>query len=174
MSDRPTTYLLPCSCGRDIRIEPRQAGETVLCECGETCAIPTMREVQRLRPAPAVGISSTATKSAWENPQRLLVTGLVLLLLAAIAAVILYGQFPAQFAGLPAPEAERQRVESMSILERMRYFHQRILPGIELREPPMFQSKRNMLNFAMTTLGGLAVIGVILAGIGIAGIVRRR
>ena len=132
VSDRRTTYLLPCSCGRDIPIEPRQAGETVRCECGRTCAVPTMREVQSLRPAPASSTTPAATKPAWGNPQRFLVAGLVVFLLAAIAAVILYIQFPTHFAGLPSPEAERQRVKSMSTLETMRYFHQWILPGIEI------------------------------------------
>ena len=50
MSDRRTTYLLPCSCGREISIEPQQAGETVRCECGRTCSVPTMREVRSLPP----------------------------------------------------------------------------------------------------------------------------
>lgn len=40
VTDRKTTYLLPCSCGREIPIEPRQAGETVSCECGRTSAAP--------------------------------------------------------------------------------------------------------------------------------------
>ncbi len=29
-----TTYLLPCSCGRKIPVQLRQAGEIVKCDCG--------------------------------------------------------------------------------------------------------------------------------------------
>jgi len=168
------TYLLPCSCGRDIRVEPRQAGETVRCECGETCAVPTMREVQGLRPAPVSSTTPVGTETIWGNPQRFLVAGLAVFLLAALAAIILYVQFPTHFAGLPSPEAVRQHVKSMPTQETMQYFHRWILPGIEIREPPVFQNRRNMVYLGMATLAGLAAVGLILAGVGVARIVRRR
>lgn len=43
------SYLLPCACGRDLVIQPRQAGEMIRCECGRECAVPRLNEIRRLR-----------------------------------------------------------------------------------------------------------------------------
>ena len=172
--DMRTIYLLPCDCGREIPIESRQAGETVRCECGRTCAVPTMREVQNLRPAPVSGAAPMAARPAWGNSQRLLVAGLVVLLLAAIAAAILHGQFSDQFGRLRPPEAERQFVEGLSTLKTIQYFQQWILPGIDIHEQAGFQIKNSTVYLGMEVLTGLGTIGLILAAIGVVGIVRRR
>ena len=174
MSDIRTTYLLPCSCGRDIRIELRQAGETVRCECGRTSAVPTMRAIRSLRPASASNTTPAATKPAWGNPQRFLVAGLVVVLLAAIAAAILYIQFPAHFAGMPSPETVRQHVKSMSIKDTRFYFHRWLEPGIDISERADVQRNRSQVYLGMAALAVLAAIGLILAGVGAAGIVRRK
>jgi hypothetical protein len=100
--------------------------------------------------------------------------GLIILLLAAISAVILYEQFPSHFVGLPSPEAERQRVKSMPLQETRLYFHRWILPGIDIFEQSGVQSRRSMVYLGMATVAGLGAIGLILVGVGAAGIVRRR
>lgn len=41
-------YRLTCQCGRSYPVEPRQAGGTLVCECGETINIPTMLKMKRL------------------------------------------------------------------------------------------------------------------------------
>ncbi|MBP5620695.1 MAG: hypothetical protein J6X44_01640, partial [Thermoguttaceae bacterium] len=41
-------YRLTCECGRSYPIEPRQAGQTLDCECGKTLQIPTMLKMKRL------------------------------------------------------------------------------------------------------------------------------
>lgn len=41
-------YLLPCSCGHKIAIAPRQAGETLVCRCGKSVEVPTLREIRQL------------------------------------------------------------------------------------------------------------------------------
>ncbi len=174
VSDCKATYLLPCSCGQEILIEPRQAGGTVQCQCGQTCVVPTLREVQRLRPAPDSSKTSTAAEPAWGNPQRFLAAGLVLVALAGIAAVILDTQFPAHFGGLPSPEAERQHVKSLSTLQTMEYLHARLLPGIDYYERAAVQSRRTAVYLGMAALAGLGVIGLLLVAVGIAGIVRGR
>ena len=47
-------YLLPCSCGRKMPVEPRQAGQSVDCACGESLEIPTMLAMSALEPADSV------------------------------------------------------------------------------------------------------------------------
>ena len=133
-----------------------------------------MRAVQSLRPAPALTTAPARSQPEWGNPQRFLVAGLVIVLLAAIAAAILYIQFPTHFAGLRTPEQEREFVKSLPPLETMRYFRTRILPGIEIYEWAGIQRKQNIVNLGMASLAILAAIGMILVGVGITGIVRRR
>ena len=44
-------YLLPCSCGNQIVVEPTQAGETLSCSCGQQLVAPTLRQMRTLAPA---------------------------------------------------------------------------------------------------------------------------
>jgi hypothetical protein len=115
-----------------------------------------------------------ATKPAWGNPQRFLVAGVVLFVLAAIAADILYRQFPSLYPGLRSPQAEEQYVKSLSTLETMKYFRMQILPGIEIYQPAEIQNKRARVYLLMAAVAGLGAIGLILATVGVVGIVRRR
>ncbi len=41
-------YLLPCSCGKTVPIEPSQAGGNVRCECGQTLKIPSLLQIKKL------------------------------------------------------------------------------------------------------------------------------
>ena len=45
-------YLLPCKCGQSVEIEPGQAGQNVVCSCGENLLVPTMLQVKALPVAP--------------------------------------------------------------------------------------------------------------------------
>lgn len=169
------TYLLPCSCGRETPVEPRQAGETVLCECGRTCAVPTMREIQNLHPASIPFPTTTATaKPAWGNPQRFLVVGLMVFVLAVIVAIVLYRQIPPRFAGIPSPEAEREIIKHLSLVQKMLFFHHSILPGIEIPQQAQARSESTGLYLGLAAMAGLGAIGLIFAGIGAAKLGRRR
>ena len=41
-------YLLPCKCGESVEVEPGQAGQTVVCGCGESLLVPSMLQVKAL------------------------------------------------------------------------------------------------------------------------------
>jgi hypothetical protein len=41
-------YYLDCSCGKRLRVEPRQAGSQLQCDCGATLEVPTLRGLQAL------------------------------------------------------------------------------------------------------------------------------
>jgi hypothetical protein len=45
-------YLLPCSCGQKVRVEPAQAGGQVACACGANLNVPTLRGLKQLEIAP--------------------------------------------------------------------------------------------------------------------------
>ncbi len=81
-------YLLPCLCGLQIAIEPRQAGETVVCQCGAKIQVPSMLEIRALEPAP-VESTSPRPAEAWGWRQLLKMLGVILLLVAIISWVLL-------------------------------------------------------------------------------------
>ncbi|MCE5269137.1 MAG: hypothetical protein LLG00_14775 [Planctomycetaceae bacterium] len=58
-------YWLPCVCGEQIAIEPRQAGETVGCRCGHILQAPTMREIRALEPAPEDALPQPQATLSW-------------------------------------------------------------------------------------------------------------
>ena len=174
MNASPTTYLLPCSCGRENPVETRQAGGSVRCECGRTCTVPTMREVLALRRAPDSAGEAASIRPVWGNPQRLLVAGLIILLLAAAGALIVYLQFPTHFRGVPTPEAVRQHVKRLTPAETIVFFRSNILPGLEAPQEGPVQAARSKVYIGLAALGGLGGVGLILTGAGVAGMVRRR
>lgn len=45
-------YLLPCSCGQTVDVEPSQAGQTVTCRCGKNLLVPTLMQILQLEEAP--------------------------------------------------------------------------------------------------------------------------
>jgi hypothetical protein len=164
------TYLLPCTCGREIMIEPRQAGETVHCECGRACSVPTIREIQNLRRGTVPeGPATPKSRPAWDNSQRLLAAGLLLIVLAAGVVGILYLQLPARYGGRFSPEAEARGVQRLSTAASIMYFRRVIEPGIEITEQADVQSDRSRVLIGMSSASVFAAIGLILMGIGIAG-----
>jgi len=86
-------YLVACTCGRQHTVETRQAGETIVCECGATVAVPTLRQLRQLPEAgagraEAAGSATAAADGAaagWGARQRVIT---VCLLLAAVALAV--------------------------------------------------------------------------------------
>jgi len=50
-------YLLPCQCGQSVEVEPGQAGQTVVCGCGENLLVPSMLQVKALPMVPEKSVS---------------------------------------------------------------------------------------------------------------------
>src|SRR5690242_12796977 len=74
-------FLLPCSCGRQIPLEPSQAGQTVRCECGAELKAPSFRELRQLPQTEATPEQKAATRPRWSHAQgTLFVSGTVLAL----------------------------------------------------------------------------------------------
>jgi hypothetical protein len=89
-------YLVACTCGRQHTVETRQAGETIVCECGATVAVPTLRQLRQLPEAGAdtTGAAGSAAaagrgpSAGWGARQRLIT---VCLLVAAVALAVVGG-----------------------------------------------------------------------------------
>jgi hypothetical protein len=41
-------YLLPCTCGEKVQIDVKQAGENVVCVCGNSLSVPKLRDIRAL------------------------------------------------------------------------------------------------------------------------------
>lgn len=75
-------YLLDCTCGERLTVEPRQAGSQVTCQCGRTLDVPTLRGLQAL-PAAEARVEQTAR--VWTLCQAIVTAGvLVSLILFAV------------------------------------------------------------------------------------------
>ncbi len=79
-------YLLPCSCGRETVVEPRQAGETVLCACGLPLQIPTLLEMTSLETAGQEAVGEPAP-AAWQTRDRVVLLGTLLTAAAVVAGI---------------------------------------------------------------------------------------
>lgn len=89
----PIQYLLPCSCGRKIPVETRQAGGSISCECGASLEVPRLLEVKKLERAATQG-GITKNKPVWGIAQGMILSGIVILIVIAVFSVLelRYGQ----------------------------------------------------------------------------------
>lgn len=83
----PTTYLLPCDCGKKLPVEAPQAGQTVRCSCGQSMEVPTIRGLAKLQQAKQQEV--TKAGSRWGPRQGLLLLGAVITLTAVSASIAL-------------------------------------------------------------------------------------
>jgi hypothetical protein len=134
--------------------------------------VPTLRGIQGLRRSPASGARQSAEKPAWGNPQRFLVVGMLIFVLATLAAGIVYWQTPP--ARYKTPSEIREMVGKKTTLQRIQYFHDNLLSGIELREREELQAPHERAMLGEVVLGGIGAIGVVLAVVGGVGLVRKR
>lgn len=80
-----TKYLLPCVCGRTLRVSTTQAGESLSCACGARLIVPSLRELPQLEPAPT-RTRRTRGKRAWSRRQGWILLGA---LIATASGVLL-------------------------------------------------------------------------------------
>ena len=107
-----TKYLLPCSCGRKIPIQPARAGQEIRCTCGASLDVPTMLEMATLQRAQPETASEQPVGS-WGIRQSLVLLGVVITLTAVGLEIGLYLTRPAMF----TPDQIRQWVRADSPLE---------------------------------------------------------
>jgi hypothetical protein len=86
-------YLLPCACGRTLPVEPRQAGQTVICACGEALEVPTLLRLAALEQEQPAAAAPPPVAS-WGLGQAIALVGLAILLAALAGAIYLCFQRP--------------------------------------------------------------------------------
>ncbi len=105
-----TKYLLPCTCGKKIPVESRQAGEEILCDCGQRLTAPTMLSMRNLEPVPTEPGSSETINGGglkpWGARQRVMLVGCIALLGFVAWASVLFRDRPVP----PVPEIDRETI----------------------------------------------------------------
>jgi hypothetical protein len=104
-------YLLPCSCGRQTAVEPRQAGETVVCPCGASLSVPTLLDMRNLEPAPP---AAKASQTSWELKHQLRLMGILLLAIGLGGGIWLYLNKPMSVFDTVDPERIRQNYQKLT------------------------------------------------------------
>lgn len=171
MTEPRDSYLLPCTCGRNVIVRTRQAGETVRCECGRDCAVPRLVEIRRLQPA---DVPAAAVRRQWGGAQRFLVGGLALMLVAGVAAGILYYQYPSHEGIEVFAHLERRQILAMKPWPAIVYYRHKLAPGIETNMDVVLQSYRERIGIGLVVPLLALAAGAVLAGVGAVGLARGR
>jgi len=179
-------FLLPCSCGQKVRVGIAQAGEQVACACGNRLAVPTMRGIRQLEPAPADSLTKSAP--GWSRVHgAIFATGL---LAAAVGIVIIamYGVRYAQAVGFGVDrtdetiQAESARIDKLTPIQALVEWTDTLREGIGVRETPPWVAVKGLLGVYRywMTVGGIALasglvlaVGSLFIGRGQAAISRR-
>ncbi len=172
-------YLLPCSCGAKIVVEPRQAGQTVHCACGKSLTVPTMLEMAKLERAEAVEDRAQGKNPPdWGVPQILIVLGIVGLLVAgAFAAIAVHLRPPPRICDLNPETVQREIQREVErwpavkvVLEYWNMKKQGLGRGILAAEDIY---NRNLAIYHLWW-GIAAAVGLLGVGLLWAGVTRRR
>src|SRR5262249_20441892 len=107
-------YLLPCSCGQQIRVGVAQAGAQIVCACGRKLRVPTMRGLRELKVAPAV--TAGATKPGWSSWHG---AAFALGLLSVVAGIALIGYNGGRYSQLRFASATVRQPDGTVVSQRI-------------------------------------------------------
>jgi hypothetical protein len=164
-------YLLPCRCGRQIVVEPREAGQTSSCPCGQSLLIPTMLEMTGLEPAPTETIRPA--ERAWRWQHGIVFLGGAMLLLAIGLGTYFHWNRPVAPIDAIDPEAVRQSANKLSPLQTWHYW-ELMKQGLDRRVDQRYAEKISLYHIAQGFAGALALAGMALIGCGVAIDKKRR
>ena len=106
-------YLLPCACGQQTTVEPRQAGETIPCSCGRSLQVPTMLDITALEPVPPESVPEPS-RSTWGLKHQLRLVGIVLVLAALAIGMWRWLQPPVSAFDALDPEEIQRTCQKLS------------------------------------------------------------
>jgi len=159
-----TKYLLPCDCGEDVPVEPRQAGETIACRCGRSLQVPTMLEMAALEPAES-SADSEPSAATWGLGEGLLLAGIVVCLCTLALAVFIVLKRPR----FVTPEVIRQKTEALTPMDSIRLWRSFLRQGLRRRTPQQQHAREDIVRryhllLGATTTLGLAGVALLSAG----------
>ena len=158
-------YLLPCRCGKQYVVKPRQSGEALSCPCGTILQIPTLLEMKTLEPAP--NETSTSSKTAWGWRQRLTFLGVVLVLVAiALGVAVWLGMKPVPPIDAIDPEKLQQSAQQLPPLKTWMIWDAMKRQGLGYSDTRYAEALLKFHIFLTATIV-LALVGIALLAIGI-------
>ncbi len=160
-------YLLPCPCGRQIVVEPRQAGQTIPCGCGALLQIPTLLDMNALEPAPPESVSEPL-RSTWGFRHRLRLLGIVLVLTALVGGAWLYRERPISRFDAIDPAHIRQTAQKLPP-SRTWEIWETMKQGLDRRTDQQYADDMEKFYLWQAFFVGIAVIGIALIAAGMVG-----
>jgi hypothetical protein len=161
-------YLLPCSCGQQVVIEPRQAGETIPCFCGAPLQVPTLLDMAALDPAPPE-LAATPPAPTWGWKHRLQLSGVVLLLLAIILGVLLHFERPIAPFDTINPEQLQQDARKLTP-SRTWDIWEMMKQGLDRRTDQKYADAMFRFRVWQAAVAGVALCGIAMIVASVAGI----
>lgn len=166
----PTMFLLPCpACHNKTTIDLGQAGDRVICACGEAINVPTLREVRRLEQVEVK--SKQRTRSDWSFRQGLMLVGLALLLAGSIPAIYFYVTKPVE-PSMDVPEvtaALQADLDQMPLVTTWFYYQRLLSQGlIRVEGPEMlyYQTAYRAFSVRLAAALGAAAVGLLMLIVG--------
>lgn len=159
-------YVLPCHCGLEVVVEPRQAGETVVCSCGSSLQVPTMLEMTSLDPAPQDSVSPQAPATGWGMSHQLVLLGTTLTLAAVAVGVTLFVQRPiSRFSAIDPDEIGRS-AQNMSPAYAWEVW-ETMQQGLDRRTDREYEFALLHFRIWEGIVGGVTLIGIALIAAGV-------
>ena len=164
-----TMYLLPCSCGRKIPVQLRQAGETIACDCGTSLEVPPLTELKALQKLEAPA-KPQIVKTAWTTGHRLTFFGGLVILAGIVMGGWLFWNRPIDPYANFTPEQMMQAASTRTPLQSLRLWQALVKGGLEHHKrwaEVVFSDIQAQYQVYWWVLGLVVGIGVALVAAGI-------
>ena len=155
-------YLLPCACGNQIPVEPKDAGLTVQCSCGAQVKVPNTRSIFALPRYTTDSFESAGpATSGWGLRNQVFSAGLTCLLFGGMAmSYFLYTREPHPSEAMAASKVRNMNyAQIFSMWEKLHEgfapFETQYVADYDLR---LGSNKRKTWISGAVAAGGLAMI----------------
>jgi hypothetical protein len=160
-------YLLPCQCGQQSAVDTSQAGQRIVCGCGNTLDVPTIRGLRQLPPAATESPRGRPRWTPWQG--ALFVSGLLIAVGGAAIAGTCWWQSrqidvtPPDWRAMDRTiEQAFGQVENAQLLDLMREYEKRGLVPASAPPPHILNQQRvARLQWGTSIAGSLAALGVL-------------
>ena len=162
-------YLLPCRCGQHVVVEPRQAGQTIVCGCGASLQVPTLLDMTVLDPAPPEP-AEPASGPVWGFRDGMRLVGIVLVL-TAIVFLLLLKRPVSRFETID-PEQIRMTAERLSPVRTWEIW-ETMQQGLDRRTDEQHMADVQKFHLRQVIWACVALVGLGLIAASAAGGMRR-
>jgi hypothetical protein len=165
-------YLLPCSCGQAVRVVTAQAGGQVTCGCGKSLAVPTLRGLRELQPAPP--LAKKNTNPGWTPAHGLIFSSGLVIAAIGVALLAWYGLLYSQRVGFgftrdltdEVIRDQQAKIDQLSPLDALKQWTEDVEHGLGDHDPPPWVTHQKMAASYLSWIKGGAIslaAGILLA-----------